>query len=289
MKLLSLNGVEVKCSPLLLIALPAALLFGRAGLLLVVLLSLFTHEAAHACVAARLGIRVYSVEMQPFGAVARMDLLSVPAGEAAAVWAAGPAASLCMAGMSALVEKHVPVYAAAGLGLTEFNLLIAGVNLLPALPLDGGRRVCALVGRRAKTLALPVTRALGVITGAAFLLIFAALLARGFINITFAVMGVFLIIAALREREPAVPADVTRLVLSGTPLDVAAVAVLKNESISRALRLLPRGAFAVVIAVDGRGRRVGEIDGSRLREAAVRLGADAELSEAVALYRSGLL
>ncbi|MBQ4447757.1 MAG: hypothetical protein IKH31_07770 [Clostridia bacterium] len=286
MKLFSIGGTKLKCSPLLIAAIPVSCLFGRAALMLVALVSLSVHEAAHALVAARLGLRVYSLELMPFGAAARIDARGAPRKELAAVWAAGPAASLIMAGMSALAERAVPAFADAKLGLTEFNALLAAVNLLPAMPLDGGRLLYELVRSRR---ALKAAKALGVITGCAFIAVFCLLLAHGLVNITFAVMGVFLIAAAVREREPAVPPDPARLLRFGTPLEIAQLAVSDDTRLIRALRLMPRGAYSVIVAVDKDGRRRGELEAGELRRAALVLGADAKLADAVALKLNGML
>lgn len=287
MKLFSIGGADIKCSPFLLIAVPISCLFGKAALLSVTLLSLAVHECAHALVASRIGLRVYSLELQPFGAVSKMDVRSAAPSELAAVWAAGPLASLVMAGMSALFERALPSYAGAGLGITEFNALLAIVNLLPAMPLDGGRILCAAYeGRRG---ALVFTRVFGVFTGLCFVSVFAFLLVHGLVNVTFAVMGVFLISAALSFREPELPPDTERLIGVGIPLEVSQLAVSEDTRLARALRLLPRGAYAVIVAVDKRGRRTGELEAGEVRSAALRLGANAKLAEAVALKSRGML
>ena len=77
------------------------------------------------------------------------------------------------------------------------NLSLACFNLLPALPLDGGRMLRAILSNflrpRAATL---VTGWLGVGIGAAMLAFCAYLFTRGAVNLFLLVMGVFLVLGA---------------------------------------------------------------------------------------------
>jgi Zn-dependent protease len=140
--------VEISLSFLLLLA---AVFVWRGGLMgvEVVLLafgSVLLHELGHALVARRLGVPVSSIELNFFGGAAKMVALPKTANHEVAIAAAGPAVSL--------------VLAAVGLGLGSLfgsdllwmvgviNLIIAGFNLIPALPMDGGRILRALLTRR---------------------------------------------------------------------------------------------------------------------------------------------
>lgn len=282
MKLFSLGETEIRCSPILLIMLPIAVVLGSIRLVIVAFMSLCVHEAAHAMAAYRLGYKVSSLEIMPFGFVARLDLKDASAGDAAAIFAAGPVASLALAAISSLMESLVPVYREADLGLTEFNLLIAAVNLLPALPLDGGRLLSAAVSGRGRRTAHAVLRASGVLTGAAFLALFVLLLFNSEVNPTFLIMGVFLVIAALKERQA--PSVIPSRVRRERALPVRSVAVTSDTGVLRAVGLLPTGGYSVVSVVDGNGRRIAELDGNSLIEALTVLGSEATVKEAVALY-----
>jgi Zn-dependent protease len=99
-----------------------------------------------------------------FGGVARIAGEPVDAGGEALVAMAGPLASVILAGLFALASWGVGGPAGDLLAwLFVGNLVVAGFNLLPGFPLDGGRVARALVwrvtGRR--LLATRVTAALG--------------------------------------------------------------------------------------------------------------------------------
>ena len=290
MKLFSVGGTDVKCSPLLIMLLPLAFVFHREALFFVAFISLSVHELAHAMMAARLGFSVSSVEIQPFGFVARMELSRASAPDIAAVYAAGPAASLIMASVNSLVEGLIPAYAAASLGVSEYCLLICAVNLLPALPLDGGRLIYAALSGSARVRAQKRLRVSGACAGAGFLLVVVFMLTQGFINPTFAVMGGFLIYAALRGSEtPPLPSSRHSRVAGRSTVPVGNVAVSESMALSEAFSALPPGRYSVLSVIDSSGRRVAELDEYSLMEAAKSLSTSSKLKDAVEMTRRGML
>lgn len=290
MKLFSLGETEFRCHPLLIAVIPLAVIFRLETALAVAFISLSVHEAAHAMTAHRLGCRVISVEIQPFGFVARLDRDIPSPADAAAIYAAGPVASLCMAAGSCLMERIVPLYAGAKLGVTEYNLLIAAVNLLPALPLDGGRLVAAAFSGRGAKRVTRLLRASGAAAGCCFIAAFILLLSRGAINPTFLIMGAFLMLSALREKEPAkLPAR--RFYRRGrrASCPVRNIAVREDVSLAGAMTLMPTSGYTVISVVDSSMRRIGVIDEKQLCDAAGTLGSAATLGETVALLEKSAI
>jgi Zn-dependent protease len=120
----------------------------------VFLATLLAHEASHALVARRHGIAVRSITLWLFGGVARLDAAAAGAATELRVAVAGPLASIGVAfGAGALAIAAEAVDAsdlavAALWWLAVVNGLLAGFNLLPAFPLDGGRVYRALRWRR---------------------------------------------------------------------------------------------------------------------------------------------
>ena len=122
------------------------------------------HELAHALVARTIGVPTTEIRLCVFGGVARIAGEPVDAGGEALVAMAGPLASVILAGLFALASWGVGGPAGDLLAwLFVGNLVVAGFNLLPGFPLDGGRVARALVwrvtGRR--VLATRVTAVLG--------------------------------------------------------------------------------------------------------------------------------
>ncbi|MGE5185087.1 MAG: M50 family metallopeptidase [Acidobacteriota bacterium] len=140
--------VEVNLSFVLLLALVFLAFGGLAGVVLVCLAfgSVVLHELGHALVARRLGVDVSGIELSFFGGAAKMVRLPKTANHELAIAAAGPAVSLALGGLGLGLAALTHVGLFAWLGWT--NLVIAGFNLIPALPMDGGRMLRALLTRK---------------------------------------------------------------------------------------------------------------------------------------------
>ncbi|MCB9555389.1 MAG: hypothetical protein H6707_04745 [Deltaproteobacteria bacterium] len=159
---------------------------GLYGLLLSlgVVLSLLVHELGHALIARWRGLSVAVIELHFFGGTARLRAAPTRSVDEILIALAGPLASLLLAAALGGFAKWGSVYVYQ---LCLINLLIVGINLLPALPMDGGRvlrGVLALkLGReRATFVAVRVARIVALLVALAgllslrFYLIVAALL-----------------------------------------------------------------------------------------------------------------
>lgn len=113
------------------------------------LVSVLAHEAAHAVVATRSGYRVNQVVADLWGGHTTYDSSSARPGASALVAIAGPAANAALALVAWLalpqISGDVLYLLINAMWLT--NAFVAGFNLLPGLPLDGGFLVDSLVWR----------------------------------------------------------------------------------------------------------------------------------------------
>jgi Zn-dependent protease len=140
--------VEINASFLMLLGVMYFWLGGLVGVFLVLLAfaSVLLHELGHAVVSRRLGVPVSGIELSFFGGAAKMVELPKSANHEIAIAAAGPIVSLVLAGLGFALDRLTAFPIFELLGWT--NLLIAGFNLLPALPMDGGRILRALLTRK---------------------------------------------------------------------------------------------------------------------------------------------
>lgn len=140
--------VEVNPSFVLLLALVLVAWGGVVGVVLVCLAfaSVLLHELGHALVARQLGVDVSGIELSFFGGAAKMIRLPRTATHELAIAAAGPLVSFALGGLGLGLAAVTHVGLFAWLGWT--NLVIAGFNLIPALPMDGGRILRALLTRK---------------------------------------------------------------------------------------------------------------------------------------------
>jgi Zn-dependent protease len=200
-------------------------------LMLLVLFAVMMHELGHAVVAARSGIKVRSVVLLPIAGIALLDEQAqrgLDACREIRISLAGPTVNLVFAlfiGTSILI-----FYPQAQLfsfpWLSPFNLprslvwaqiFVAGLNLLPAYPLDGGRILRAVLAsngdqvtatRRAVSIGQFFSLALFFSGGAVFL-------GSNSNNLWIMMAGVFLFLAAqLEDRSMILQAVLERVHVS---------------------------------------------------------------------------
>jgi Zn-dependent protease len=112
-----------------------------AAFVILLYLSVLVHELSHCAVARAFKLSVRRVLLYPLGGFSEIEQEPPTPAQEFAVSAAGPAISLVLAGVAAAVTRVVP----DGLPnllidqLFRANLLVGIFNLLPGLPLDGGR------------------------------------------------------------------------------------------------------------------------------------------------------
>ncbi|MCL6453164.1 MAG: M50 family metallopeptidase [Alicyclobacillus sp.] len=157
------------------------------------------HELGHAATANALGYDVAEVTLLPFGGVARLRYGSIgfhPRDEAR-IAVAGPcvnlfAALLAWVCLAARLWPHDFVHL-----VIRYNVWIAVFNLLPGLPLDGGRMLRAARSRRlGYDAATEEAYNLALVLAALLLAVGAAAMWAGFPHLGVVVMGVFLAVCA---------------------------------------------------------------------------------------------
>jgi Zn-dependent protease len=121
-----------------------------AGLAFAVLLylSVLLHEASHALMAQRFGLPVSSITLHFLGGVTEIDGEPDTPGREFGVSVVGPLTSLAV-GLAviplAVLAPDQSLLDLAAKGLVGANLVVGVLNLVPGLPLDGGRVLRAAV------------------------------------------------------------------------------------------------------------------------------------------------
>ena len=196
-------GVRFSLPMLTLVAPLLAQKLGMEGGLAPLAAALSVHEAAHLAAAKLCGVAIREIRILPFGGSARMENpYRLPLRQILPVAAAGPAANLLLALCLAALAHWRLLDAAQVHPWIQPNLVLCLFNLIPALPLDGGRMLFALLRRplgekKALTAGLWSGRLL------AFTLLAAALLTglhRGVWNLSFVLSALFVLACGRDEK-----------------------------------------------------------------------------------------
>ncbi|MFJ9149617.1 site-2 protease family protein [Streptomyces sp. NPDC102270] len=110
--------------------------------------SVLVHELAHTVAALRFKLPVRRIQLQFFGGVSEIEKEAETPGREFVLAFVGPLLSLILAGLFYLAMQPVEPGTVPGVllaGLMVSNLIVAAFNLLPGLPLDGGRMLRAVV------------------------------------------------------------------------------------------------------------------------------------------------
>ncbi|MQY13993.1 putative zinc metalloprotease Rip3 [Streptomyces sp. RB5] len=234
--------------------------------------SVLVHELAHTVVALHYKLPVRRIQLQFFGGVSEIEKESDTPGREFWLAFAGPLLSLVLSAvfygaLHLVQERTVPSVLLAGLMIS--NLIVALFNLLPGLPLDGGRMLRAVVWKisgkpmTGTVAAAWVGRALavGVLIGLPLLTttrdgaeiggadsLTDALLAAILAAIIWTGAGNSLRMARLRERLPDLRARV---------LTRRAAPVTPDTPLSEALRRADEAGARALVVVDGTGAPTG--------------------------------
>ncbi|MET8572455.1 site-2 protease family protein [Streptomyces sp. NPDC004783] len=245
--------------------------------------SVLVHELAHTVAALRFKLPVRRIQLQFFGGVSEIEKEAETPGREFVLAFVGPLLSLVLAGvfyaaMLPVEPGTVPGVLLAGLMIS--NLIVAVFNLLPGLPLDGGRMLRAVVWKLTgrpmsgtvaaawvgRALAVSVLIGLPLLTQSGALgsraadnvgmdTLLDALLAAILAAIIWTGAGNSLRMARLREHLPE---------LRARALTRRAVPVPGDTPLSEALRRANASGARALVVVDGEGRPV-----SLVREAAI--------------------
>ena len=105
------------------------------------------HEIGHILASYILGIKISHIEVLPFGICAKLksEVIKNPSYEIA-IALSGPAINIALAVIAYLYKGIIPHN--AFIYWEQLNISLAAVNLIPALPLDGGRIMRAYLTKK---------------------------------------------------------------------------------------------------------------------------------------------
>lgn len=280
MRVINIGGIPLLLNPFFLLLLGGAALGGflREALILFTIVSL--HEGAHALVARGLGLQVMEIELFPFGGVARLEeALELDPQAEKHVALAGPLFNFVLAG-GALALYMNQVWVSEGLlFFVRLNLILGFFNLLPALPLDGGRILRAglapsLGFQKATAFSLKLSRALAL----ALLLAGGLLLFLDYRDISLIFAGLFLLYAVHKENKNFMFQFVRYLVRKREDMEekgalpAAYIVAVEDASLKEILHLFSPRKYHLILVLDRSMRVLGEVSETEIIEKVLQEG-----------------
>jgi Zn-dependent protease len=230
-----------------------------AAFVVLLYLSVLVHELSHSLVARGFGLPVRRILLYALGGFSEIEREPQTPGREFLVSAAGPALSLVLAAAGYGLTHVVSAGTITGTLVAQFmwaNLVVGGFNLLPGLPLDGGRMLRAVIWKvtgRPGTSTIAAAWAGRVLALGLFALILVPVIGNRFGDmytaIWLAVIAVFMWTGAgqaikatrFRERLPA---------LQARRLARKAVSVVASTPLAEAIRRADESQARAVVIVD---------------------------------------
>lgn len=250
---------------------------GELFLFLISTLVAVQHECAHAFAAAKLGYKLNSIVLMPFGAVIDGDLQGISLKDELFVAFCGPLCNLLTAVFFVALWWFVPTMYAFTDTAFYSSLSIALVNLLPAYPLDGGRILQCSLARlyskrqpqqgKAERKAALFCRCLTLLLALAFLFAFIVQCIQKQPNITLLVFSLFLLFGGLGNKDKG--SIYEKMDFSFIPslekgVEIRRVAVLDTCPIKDVFRFFARGSYLVLEVYDKSGKHLFNLSQNRL-------------------------
>jgi stage IV sporulation protein FB len=226
------------------------------------------HEVVHMLVAKASGLAVGDVEIFPFGGVARIeDALELDPQVESNVSLAGPLLNFFLVAVAIVLYANLPSWQQneTFLFFIRCNLVLGFFNLLPALPLDGGRilraRLAGTLGfQQATELAIRLSQLISLLLFALGLYLFYL----GHFHLTLFAAACFLYYGAEKERTVALYAFIRglsrkkKVFYEQGVMPLTTLMALEDALIKDLLRQFAMKKYHRVVVVSREGRVLGE-------------------------------
>lgn len=282
-------GIGIIINPFFILLLFVAAAFGKLAPVLLLFFLVIWHEVAHTIVARYYGLHVSEIELLPFGGVARIDeLLQLDPHKEALVALAGPLSNLVLLILGGIASQYYVIPNNWYYLFVQANFGLFAFNLLPALPLDGGRilrsRLVTKHGyRKATEHAVIIAQ---IIASLLALLGTIGSLYCGYLNqLVFVGLGFFIFTAACKEKQITAYIFMRYLTRKRQEFRVKRVMITKElaasseTSVGEVMHQFSPPYFHIVWVIDQEGKIIGVLTELELINGLLERGFRGKLSE----------
>lgn len=284
-----IRNVDIYVDLLFFLVVPIPVLCGYAWEFAAVFASALAHEAGHIALACLLGAGVRSIRILPVGLNAEIDESGLCKYKKLAIYMAGPLVNIAIA----LMLYFVGFYGPDAWGAKFFamvNLYLAVFNLLPILPLDGGRVLASVMSER-------VGFILTERYVKAFTLVLASIISLlGIVQIlgkdhrfNLILIGIYIFLCLKSGKMEARMVNIKNMLyrrsrfLNKGVYPARNLAVIKSLRISEAIRSMDFDRFHIIHVLDHSLNIVGELTEYHVLEAMIKHSPDITFEELLAM------
>jgi len=280
MKIATFLGIDIKIHKMLIVLIIIAAFLGYIENIMIIFIIIFIHDFIHTIVSYLLNLKVKEIELTPFGGVAKVESIFElnPVSEIL-IAAAGPLSNIMIIMILVVIDAYYKIPWKNLSLIIDYNLMIAGFNLLPALPLDGGRILRAILStvlgfKKGTTIAANCGKILAV-----FLMIWGIYgVFYGFINFTVFIIAIFMMMTSIKEHRMAsyiLLRDITykkdTLIKEGS-MPIKQMVVRKSMTIRNVIEKFVPHRYHMILVIDDEWKTIGYVNETEIVNSLIEKG-----------------
>ncbi|AOY76858.1 site-2 protease family protein [Clostridium formicaceticum] len=278
MKLFKLFGIYIKINYMLLPIFIFSIYYKYFFQLIVMTFIIIVHELAHALTSIYYGIMVEEIELFPFGGVAKVDnYFEIDPFKEMIIAIVGPTSNFIMLLVALILQSYIALQIDLVYFFIFANLTIGLFNMLPILPLDGGRILRAYISskigfKKATKIAIRCSKILAI-------LLFLAGFHFGLKaqeNLFLCGIAFFLYIQTNKEKEMMGYTSVYQIVTKKKQLlekgimDVKYLTALESIDLRKAAQEFSTWKYHFVTVINTKGKVLGNLSESEILDAMIK-------------------
>lgn len=278
MKIFKLFGINIKVDYMIIPLLIISLHYKYFYELMIVIIIIILHELSHSVVAICYGTKIREIEIFPFGAVAKTEnYFELDPFKEIIISIVGPVSNFIMLIIGIIVEFHIK----AQIDLIYFfifsNLTIGLFNILPILPLDGGRILRAYINsktgfKKATQIVIRISKM--IVISMFFCGIYLGV--KSFENFFISGIAIFLYFKINKEKEMMGYTFIYQIVMKKKQLldkgimDVKYLTALERVELKKVFKEFSSSKYHFITVINDKGKVLGNISESEILDAMIK-------------------
>ncbi len=250
--------IRITIDPFFLIFLPLLFFTNYLKHFIMIFFSILLHESGHIAVALLTGGRVFFIRILPVGLNASIDENACRKWERLLIFSAGPLISMLLFFACTLLKTYFsPDHKEDIVFLANANLYLAGFNMIPVLPLDGGKLLRELLSDKYGLLLTGrCMRYISYIVTSLFIVFGITQVMLNIYNISLLLIGIHMIFATKYEKTEAALMSVKNVIYRRSRLlrkgiyTARDLVVIKTVRLSEVLKSMDFDRFHIIHVLD---------------------------------------